>query len=109
MRSVLKGLNTMDAVGITERMRDSLRLFAWHLGLPAPNNIGHIRDSGAGETQMPQEISDLLETQLWFDTRLYDAARRRFYRDFARLCEIAGGENDVDGFLDATALPRDKQ
>ncbi len=91
------GLAGIDVVGLTERLQDSLRLFAWRLGLPPPREVAHARHSKAGNAPMPDKIRDILREQLERDCALYDAARDQFQRDFAELTALSGGR--VDAFL----------
>lgn len=93
-------LDRIDAIGLTERLPDTLRLFAWKLGLPAPHDIPHARNSGAGASGMPDEIRHILRDQLRIDGVLYDDARRRFDHDFDALRMAARTEADIDDFLD---------
>ena len=103
--SAVSALEAFSVVGLTERLQDSLRLFAWKLGCKAPRGIGHARRSGAGTFPLPPEIRKLYEKELAWDTLLYDAARRHFDRNFAALCSAAGSEDGIDDYLDHRASP----
>ncbi|MBP5856817.1 hypothetical protein KAJ83_07340 [Marivibrio halodurans] len=94
------------AVGLTERLHDSLRLFAWNLGLPAPSVIPHARNSGAGDIEMPSKIREILDEHIRYDNRMYDAARERFDSDFSELCKAAGSERQIDAYLNYRAAPK---
>lgn len=95
-----------DAVGITENIDDTLRLFAWKLNLPAPRNIPRARTSGAGKAPMPEEIREVLDEKLRLDKALYEAAATRFRNDFDELRTAAGSESEIDAYLDYRAAPK---
>lgn len=101
---ILSALENIHVVGLTERMRDSLRLFAWKLGCKAPRNINHARNSGAGALSLPREIREIFREELRWDGFLYEAVRQRFDKDFAALCDLAGAERNIDDYLDQHAL-----
>src|SRR5690606_14658929 len=98
--TALDGLSRLHAVRLTERLPDSLRLFAWRLGLPAPRDLPHARDSGAGAADVPAEIEAIMADSLAADRTLYRAAEERFARDYAALCAAARGEDRIDAYLD---------
>jgi hypothetical protein len=95
-------LSAIDVVGLTERMPDTMRLFAWKLGLPAPQKGTLVlRRSGAGDASMPAEVRDLMKHEITRDEALYAEAKERFEHAFAELASAAGSDNrsDIDGYL----------
>ena len=94
-------LDRIHVIGLTERLQDTLRLFAWKLRLPALREISHARFSGAGAAGMPQQTKDVLSDIIETDSHLYAYAERRFERDMAELAAVSHG--DIDAFLDHQA------
>ena len=106
LQSALGGLEMLHAVGITERLADSLRILAWYMRWPAPRNIATARVSEAGQQHMPSEVKANLERHLYFDGILYDRAKERFLSDYNALCKQAGSAEKIDDFLDERAKLR---
>jgi hypothetical protein len=102
-------LSAIDVVGLTDEIPDTIRLFAWKLGLPGPpRKISVVRYSGAGEAKMPAEVRELMKHEIACDEALYAEARERFERAFAELTSAAGTDNrsDIDRYLADRAYPR---
>ena len=101
-------LSAIDVVGLTEEMPDTIRLFAWKLGLPALRRKELvIRYSGAGSAEMPAEVHELMKHEIARDEALYARARERFERASAELTSAAGTDNrsDIDRYLADRAYP----
>jgi hypothetical protein len=97
-------LDGVHIVGLSDRLLDSLRLVAWAMKWPAPRNLGHARMSGAGNHEVPEKVREILWRRLALDSALYEGARERFERDYARLCRAAGSPDMIDDFLDLEAV-----
>ncbi|HVX99908.1 MAG TPA: hypothetical protein VHA55_08975 [Pseudorhodoplanes sp.] len=105
--SAAEGLARCHIVGVSERLRDTLRLVAWRMRLPAPRDVPHARNTTAGTLPMSDSIRTLLRDHLACDTELYGRAYSRFAKDYAALVAEAGGETSIDRYLDGRAmLPR---
>ena len=101
-------LSAIDVVGLTEEIPDTIRLFAWKLGLPGPPREKTVlRYSGAGGTEMPAEVRELMKHEIASDEALYVEARERFEDDFAELVSAAGADNrlEIDRYLADRAYP----
>jgi hypothetical protein len=101
-------LSAIDVVGLTDEISDTIRLFAWKLGLPGPPlKISVVRYSGAGGGEMPAEVRELMKHEIARDEALYAEARERFERAFAELTSVAGTDNrsDIDRYLADRAYP----
>ena len=78
--AALEVLGRVDVVGLTERMPETLALFARALGVDPPpdHEIPHARDAGAGRHGLPREIRRVLKHHLEIDRAIYRVALRRF-------------------------------
>lgn len=102
-------LSAMDVVGLTEEIPDTIRLFAWKLGLRGPGREKLVmRSSGAGGAEMPAEVRELMRHEIAHDEALYAEARERFDHAFAELASAAGTDkrSDIDRYLADRAHPR---
>ena len=75
----------IDVVGITERMPETLELFANRLGIEPPEETPHFRNAGSGLHGLTPELREILRHHLEIDQKLYDAAVRRFERDLSQM------------------------
>lgn len=71
-------LRKVDVVGITERLPETLRLFANRLQVDPPQQQPHARNAGAGRHGLTPELREILRHPLEIDQHLYKAAVRRF-------------------------------
>jgi len=103
LNEALSGLDEFECIGLTERMRDSLRLFAWKLRLPAPREYGYTRLSSAGSMAVPRVVMEKCSNILEIDSMFYDAVSNRFDSQFNELVEVSGGIDNIDNYLDMVA------
>ncbi|WP_375594684.1 hypothetical protein ABWI00_21965 [Algihabitans albus] len=81
----LQTLSQIDVVGITERMPETIRLFARRLHVSPPWRSPHYRNAGAGRSGLTPELREILKHHLEIDQKLYDAAAKRFERDVSQM------------------------
>lgn len=78
MKAASAALRQIHVVGITERLPETLRLFANRLQVAPPQQQPHARNAGAGRHGLTPELREILRHPLEIDQHLYRTAVRRF-------------------------------
>lgn len=81
----IRVLDQIDIVGVTERMPETIRLFAKRLRVSRPWRSPHSRNAGSGRHGLTPELREILKHHLEIDQQLYEAAVTRFERDLSQM------------------------
>jgi hypothetical protein len=76
-------LDRIDAFGVTDRLRESMNVFARKLAIPPPGKPPHVRSTMAGSHPMPKHLKRILRDVLERDGQLYRYACARLEGDLA--------------------------